>query len=145
MPNRRRTIPPTAREQDARRTIPPNAPHYTLGAGVLLVVVALFAAMATDDRDTLRTLLGLIVTTVPSLLAAGYAERASRDIRNGTVTEKARQGTVAAMEEVGVVDVVEATNRGQGSLLAMQALAALLEERGVKPDQVARPPEEDPR
>lgn len=122
---------PTRRD----RTVPPNAPHYTLGAGVALVVVGLFAAMATDDKDTLRTLLGLIVTTVPSLLAAGYAERASRDIRNGTVTEKARQGTVKAMEEVGVTDVVEATNKGQGSLLAMQALATLLEDAKARAER----------
>lgn len=134
MPNRRRPSPPL--EPRPTRSIPPNTPHYTLGAGVLLTVVAMFAALATDDRDTLRTLMGLIVSTVPSLLAAGYAERASRDIRNGTVAEKARQGTVKALEDTGVTDVVEASHRGQGTLLAMQALAALLEERGVKPDQV---------
>lgn len=128
--------------QERRPAIAPNTPHYTLAAAVVLVVVGVAAAYVTDNRQSMTTLLGLIATTVPSLLAAGYAERASRDIRNGTVTEKARQGSVRAMEEVGVVDVVEASNRGQGTLLAMQALAALLEERGVKPDQVAQDPDD---
>lgn len=114
-----------------RRTIPPNAPHYTLGAGVVLVVVGIAAAYLTNDSQSMSLLLGLVVTTVPSLLAAGYAERASRDIRNGTVKEKARQGTVEALEETGVTEVVEVAGRGQASLLVMRSLAALLEERGI--------------
>lgn len=117
------------RSNKARRDIPPNTPHYALGAGVVLVVSGIVAALVADDKATLATLLGLVVTTVPSLLAAGYAERASRDIRNGTVTEKARQGTTKALEETGVTEVVEASQRGRASGLAMDALAALLEDR----------------
>jgi ribose 1,5-bisphosphokinase PhnN len=130
MPNRTPPLPPEV--QVARRTIPPNAPHYSLAAGVLLVVVGIVAAVLTDSRDTLNALLVLIVTTVPSLLAAGYAERASRDIRNGTVTEKARQGTHKALEESGVTEVVAASNKGQASLLAMEALSALLDDARVR-------------
>ena len=124
------------RESQARREVTPNAPHYTLAAGVLLVLGGLVVAAVTG-ADSLDQLLGLIVTAGPALLAAGYAERASRDIRNGTVREKVRQGTHQALEEVGVPDVVEAAGRGQGSILAMQALAALLEDRGIRADDVA--------
>lgn len=131
------------------RAIPPNAPHYTLGAGVLLVVVGVLAAYLTDNRQSMTTLLGLIATTVPSLLAAGYAERASRDIRNGTVTEKAKQGTKQAMDEVGVTEVVEASQRGASSVMATQALAVLLQnwederqrQRGAAPPPPPSPDE----
>lgn len=126
----------------APRAMPPNSPHYTLGAAVLLVIVGVAAAVLTRDQRNLSILLGLIVTTVPGLIAAGYAERASRDIRNGTVTEKARQGTVKALTETGVTDVVEAAGRGQASVLAMESLALLLED--ARKAQARDRPRNDP-
>lgn len=84
------------------KTMASNAPHVAIGATVVLVVVGVAAALIADDRASLTALLALVVTTVPALVAAAYAERASRDIRNGTVTQKAREGTTKALEDTGV-------------------------------------------
>jgi hypothetical protein len=45
----------------------------------------------------------IVAGSVPSLVAAIAAERASRDIRNGTIVEKAREGAVQAIEETEVL------------------------------------------
>lgn len=73
-----------------------------LAAVVALILIAAVLVLYDDkgDRNTAK-LIGLIVTTIPGLLALGFAERASRDIRNGTVVAKAKQGAKAALEEAG--------------------------------------------
>jgi hypothetical protein len=65
-------------------------------------------------------MVGLIVTTVPSLIAAGFAERASRDIRNGVVKDKVAD----ALEETGVAQV--ARDAGETTPAALKALTMLI-------------------
>lgn len=93
---------------------------YATGGGLLAVGTVLILLGRADDVDML---LALAASTVPSFVAAGYAERASRDVRNGTVTEKAKEGALEAIEEKGVV-----TRAGPSMSLAMTALARILEQ-----------------
>lgn len=108
-----------------------NMPVYSLAAAVLLIVVLaiLVAVVPTDKLSSAQvaTFIALVVTTIPSLFAAAYAERTSRDVRNGVVVEQARKGATAALEETGVTEVVEASQHGATSVVALQALTALLE------------------
>ena len=84
-----------------------NFPRTALMAAAALVglTVALVAILAVtgslDDRSTPRVLSigGMVVTMVPGLVAATYSERASRDIRNGTVVAKAKEGAVQALHD----------------------------------------------
>lgn len=103
-----------------------NAPLYSLGAGVALVALAILALTVIPERNQSQTFIvvGLIVTTVPSLIAAGFAERSSRDIRNGVVEEKVKTGATRALVETGVTDVVDASGRGASSTAAIDALTA---------------------
>ncbi len=101
-----------------------------------VITVALFMASAVallvlsdpESSPSTGAIIGLIVTSIPSLLAAAFSERASRDIRNGVVQNKAREGAMQALQETGVTEVVELTARGQTAALSMQALARLLEQ-----------------
>lgn len=99
-------------------------------AGVVLVALAIVGilvslALGKDSSPALLQIIGLIVISVPGLIGAGYAERNQRDIRNGVVADKAREGAVAALQETGVTDVVN-TSR-ESTVLAMRALTQLLE------------------
>lgn len=103
-------------------------PLYALAATVVFIAAAvLLILFSPPDNENTGLFIALIVTTVPSLVAAFASERASRDIRNGLVEHKAKEGAKQALQETGVAEVVELTNRGQSSVLAMQALARLLE------------------
>lgn len=77
-----------------------NTPLYALIAAVLLVALALGTLLLIDSEKSTTpvflTVIGLIVTTVPSLIAAAFAERASRDIRNGTLRSKVTEALVDA-------------------------------------------------
>lgn len=100
--------------------VPPNAPYAAMGTAALLIIAGVVLVLSGHGGANDGSLLvGLVVTTIPSLLAAGYAERASRDVRNGTVTEKARQGAHKAISEAGVV-----TREGPAVQAAMTAQAA---------------------
>lgn len=118
-----------------------NTPVVAIVCATILLAVALAAVVLVDGNSReLELLVGAVLTTVPSLGAVWYAERASRDIRNGVVEDKARKGTRRALEETGVTEVVEAAGRGQSTLLAMEALASLLErDRAHDRDQDPRP------
>lgn len=110
--------------------VPPNAPYAAMGTAALLILSGVALVMTGHGGANDGSLLvGLVVTTIPSLLAAGYAERASRDVRNGTVTEKARQGAHKAITEAGVVTrdgpAVQAALSAQAASTA--ALTALLQ------------------
>jgi hypothetical protein len=115
------TIPPGRRQT--------NLPVVAVICTTVLLVVGVVAATTTGDEARLDLIFGLLLSTVPSFAALWYAERASRDIRNGTVTEKARVGTHQALEESGVTEVVEATQRGASTAIALDALRAVLEDR----------------
>ena len=107
-----------------------NTPIYSLIAFALMIgfaVIVVVTGHGEDDGGAL--LIGLAVTTIPSLVAALYSERTSRDVRNGVVVEKVRQGTHVALKESGVQEVVDMSQRGETTLVAMQALTKLLERR----------------
>jgi len=107
-----------------------NTPVVSLVAAVALVALGVFAVAFVPSSTTspaLLTIVGLIATTVPSLIAAGFAERNSRDMRNGVATDAAAAGAHRALEESGVKEVVDMTHRGASTTLTMQALAKLLE------------------
>lgn len=108
-----------------------NVPVYSLVAVVALVGLAVLglAVVPLNEKSTplFYSVVGLIVTTVPSLIAATFAERTARDVRNGTLEDKARLGTHQALKESGVTDVVEATRKGDTTLVALQGIQALLE------------------
>lgn len=119
--------------------MPKNLPFVSVGASVALAVVAVTLVLTGqgDDGGGGR-LLDAIVTAIPVLLTAGaYSERNSKDIRNGTVTEKARVGTHQALDESGVKAAVEASPP-EATAAAYQALVRLLERDHVERVDVER-------
>lgn len=111
-----------ARDRQTRREHGPvSTPLYTLAAGLILAAFAVFLiATGKGDQGNGALIVAFVVTTLPSLFAAGFAERTSRDVRNGVIVEKARQGTVKALTETGVTDAIE-----EGKQTTPAALAAL--------------------
>jgi hypothetical protein len=104
-----------------------NLPVISIIAAVSLVGLAIVALIFVhlDDRTTpvFLSVIGLIVTTVPSLIAAAYAERVSKDVRNGVVEDKVRTATKDALAEHGVV-----TRDGPFVAASTEALLRLLQE-----------------
>jgi hypothetical protein len=95
-----------------------NAPMIAaLCAAVMLVlilvggIVMLSMGKGLDDRSTplVVTLLGVVVTSVPALISAAFSERASKDIRNGTLVAKSREGAAQALDERAPAIVKAAT------------------------------------
>lgn len=72
---------------------------------VVAAVVTLAVTGSLDDQSTplVVNLIGMVVLAIPTLIAAAFAERASRDIRNGTLKNKAKEGAKEAIEEKGVL------------------------------------------
>jgi hypothetical protein len=103
-----------------------NLPVFTLGAAVIFVMLAIlgFIFIPAGNVIAQETLVGLIVTTVPSLIAAAFAERTGRDVRNGVMEQKVKDGSIKALKETGVTDVVDASGRGASSAAAIAALTA---------------------
>jgi hypothetical protein len=103
-----------------------NLPVFTLGAAVILVMLAIlgFIFIPAGNVVAQESLIGLIVTTVPSLIAAAFAERTGRDVRNGVMEQKVKDGATKALQDTGVTDVVNASGRGASSAAAIQALTA---------------------
>jgi hypothetical protein len=103
-----------------------NLPVFTLGAAVIFVMLAIlgFIFIPANNVIAQETLVGLIVTTVPSLIAAAFAERTGRDVRNGVMEQKVKDGATKALRETGVTDVVDASGRGASSAAAIAALTA---------------------
>ena len=80
---------------------PKNLPYIALGSAVLFVVAGvILVTVPAADRNGATTLLLLLMSQIPSLVAAAFSERNNRDMRNGTVVEKVRLGTHKALEEV---------------------------------------------
>lgn len=101
-------------------------PLFSLIATVVFVLAAVVLLLfAEPGRETL--FFAILASTLPTLVAAFSAERTNRDVRNGVITDKARQGAEQALDNKGVTEVVELTHRGQSSTLAIQALTRLLE------------------
>jgi hypothetical protein len=98
----------------------PNIPLYSLTATVLLVGMALVALLFVDTSNItlLIPFVGLIVSTVPSLIAAAYSEKTSRDIHNGVLSKQVSEGTTVAFAHQALKD--------PAALQAIQELAALV-------------------
>lgn len=101
---------------------PTNLPYASLASAVLLIGTGAVVVMSGNGGENGGAILiGLVVTTIPSLIAAAFAERNARDIRNGTVVEKVRQGTHRALAEAGV-----STSTSPQATAALQSLEQLL-------------------
>lgn len=87
-------------------------PHRSSGAtpwvtlctlAVLLGFIAVMSISGHGQDTGSVAVIALIAANIPGLIAALYAEKTSRDIRNGTVVEKSREGTVKALADTDVV------------------------------------------
>jgi hypothetical protein len=88
-----------------RRGLPLNAPVLAIISALTLMAFAVVVIVTGYGGESSGQLLvALILSTVPSLIAAAFAERASRDIRNGVVTAKARKGAQAALDDTGLTE-----------------------------------------
>lgn len=109
---------------------PSSVPFGAIVAGVVAliailgaVIVALSLGKGLDSKATplVVSLLGIVATAVPAMLGAMKADRASRDIRNGVVVEKVRQGATQAIQEQQVM-----TRVGPAVTAEMAALTELV-------------------
>lgn len=122
-----------------------NLPFYSLIAAVLFVALAVLALVFVPRDDTrmaqLVLVIGLIVTTVPSLIASAFAERTSRDVRNGVLVDQVKTGTKQALVEHNVV-----TRDGPYVAATTQALLDILQDRHGQyaPPEPRTPPDEEP-
>jgi hypothetical protein len=102
--------------------MPMNIPWTSVIVFVACLAAIVFLVSSGHSTNaTVTVLIGLL----PSLVAAGYAERTSRDVRNGVVEQKVKVGARAALDETGVTAV--AAQSGESTKLAMLALSKLLE------------------
>lgn len=88
-----------------------NTPKVSITAACVLVVlgvvaIAIDAAKGHDVSSQVTSIVALVGIVVPGLIAAGYSERTSKDVRNGVMEQKVKNGTVAALVETGVTDIV---------------------------------------
>jgi glycerol-3-phosphate acyltransferase PlsY len=85
------------------KPVPKNMPVWSLLSAIVLIVVLGTVVLLTPieklSDPQVAIFFALVVSAVPTLLAAAYAERTSRDIRNGTVVAK----VVEAIEEAQVL------------------------------------------
>ena len=121
--------PRPPREYEAMVTPAHNVPLYALGTtGFLVVVMLVLILTGRAGEGGAELFVGLILSTLPSLIAAVFSERVARDVRNGVVAEQTRVGTVKALDQTGVIDAVEQGQGGATTAAALEALAELLEQ-----------------
>lgn len=105
-----------------------NLPVLSLGAAVLFVALAVLALVFVPKDDQRLTqvvlLVGLVVSTVPSLIASAYSERTSKDMRNGVMVDQVKTGARQALVEHNVV-----TRDGPYVAATTQALLDILQTR----------------
>jgi len=100
-----------------------SIPWTTVAVAVAVIVAVTVLNVAGDGSSGVITVL---VGLLPAMLVgAGYAERNSKDLRNGLITEKAKDGATQALAETGVTDVAGMANTS--TTLAMRALTELLD------------------
>lgn len=113
---------------DDNTPTPASMTPARLWASVVVIVVLIGAAVALvlfsnpDQAPATATILAIIVAALPGAVAAIFAERASRDMRNGVVAEKAFQGAAAAIDAKQVM-----TRTGPVVTAELAALQRLLE------------------
>jgi len=76
-----------------------NTPYLAF-ATIALFVTAVVVLIITDHAEDSTLFIGFVITTCPSIVAAIFAERAAKDIRNHVVQEKARAGTEQALAAI---------------------------------------------
>lgn len=113
-------------QQNPRPTV--NVPIYSLLA-LVVVVAAGVVLYATGSDGRAALFIGALVTTLPSLIASLSAERNARDIRNGTLTEKAREGAHAALREAGVPAQLEQLTKSDDAAHGSGSVPARMEDR----------------
>jgi hypothetical protein len=111
-----------------------NKPLYAMFTTALLVVASVVLIVTDNAGEYGPLFVLLIIGNLPGVISAIFAEKASRDIRNGTVTEKSRQGTHQALQEAGVVtrEGPVATQTMEALGVQTQALMAVLQEISPK-------------
>ena len=83
---------------------PSSTPLVSLGTlGLLLGTGLVLVLTGKADKGSGLTLLAIVLGNLPGAIAAIYAERTSRDVRNGVVVDKSRQGAVAALADTQLV------------------------------------------
>ena len=112
-------------------------PIYAFGS-LLLFVGAVLTLDLTGHGSDSPTFIALVVATIPSIVAALFAERSSRDIRNGVVQEKARHGAAKAIEESGAAEAAEnaataVTDNAQAVATLISMLENHLDKESKKP------------
>lgn len=81
-----------------------NVPMYAVICIVVMVIAAVVLLLFANPATTpsLPLVIGLLVTTIPSLVAAVFSERASRDIRNGVMKDKVKEALDEKSNEQGM-------------------------------------------
>lgn len=120
-----------------------NRPLYTFLTVVVMLCVAgavlIFAPFDAAHNTDLAIFFGILTSSLPGLVSAFFAERGSKDIRNGVVVDKAKQGASAAIDESGLTEHVHA--QAQAQQAATAALITLLQDR-VNQDTTTSEPSE---
>jgi hypothetical protein len=99
-------------------------PIYATAVTVVCIVAAVVLVLFADpENQGTITVIGLIVSTLPSLIASFFAERTSRDVRNGVLVDKVAEGTAQAIKSEGVV-----VRDGPVVSAELRALSALLQQ-----------------
>lgn len=75
-------------------------PYVALGTAACLFLTAVGLSLAGKDTTTL---VPYLASAIPGLLAAGFAEKNQRDLHNGVITTKSKEGAKQALNELGVV------------------------------------------
>lgn len=110
-----------------------NMPWTTVVLLAILVVAAVVLIVFGNGKGDSTTLLSILIGAIPALFASGYAERNARDIRNGVLTEKAKEGATQALHETGVTQVIAAAT--PNNEMYSKALLALLDKLDVSTPQ----------
>lgn len=87
---------------------------------VLAILVTALIVLSLIRNESANLIIPVLVGLIPGLLAAGYAERTNRDVRNGVVQHKAKEGAKEALAETGVTAVVN--NSASASIAYTDAL-----------------------
>lgn len=105
-----------------------NVPLYSLLTAVALVGLGVLALIFVKPGEAttpqLVIIIGLVATAVPACIGAAFAERTSRDVRNGVLIQQVKTGATQALVEHNVV-----TRDGPYVAASTQALLDLLGER----------------
>lgn len=104
------------------RSTLPYAPLQALATTVIFVVSALALILTGHDKGgNGAVFIGLIISTLPSLVAATKAEQAVNYMKNGLVQEKAKEGAKEAVSESGVL-----TRTGPVAVAQLETMNRLL-------------------